>query len=338
MTVITEGHKVVSILHGNDTVAIQESLSRLGTAMGDPGTVEMNTTHLDLRQASPDDFYQAVMALPFFGASRMVIVAHPFARLNSEAARLSFLRVLENIPETTHLILLVEDQIMRNDWETLNQKHWLIQWLANHPDRAELKAFLLPALKAMPEWIRKHALASGGQFTPQAAVELMGVTGNDTLAASQEIEKLLTYVDRKRPVEPDDVQILTNPVEMKDVFAMVDALSTGDAHTALHVLHGLFEQQDGDRLFGLVVRQIRLLLQAREVVSEGKSIDVMLAEIKDLNRSRFVAEKIAGQTRRFSLDKLRAAYHRLLALDEAVKLSQINPELALETFVVEFNQ
>ena len=82
----------------------------------------------------------------------------------------------------------------------------------------------------------------------------------------------------------------------------------------------------------MVVRQFRLLLQAREVLdAHGDKNDVA----RTLAVHPFVAEKTTGQANRFSLTSLENIYHKLLEIDEAVKTSQITLELALETLVVE---
>ena len=49
----------------------------------------------------------------------------------------------------------------------------------------------------------------------------------------------------------------------------------------------------------------------------------------------FVAEKIFGQAKGFSLPALEEIYHKLLEIDEAAKRSQVTLDLAMETLVME---
>ena len=82
----------------------------------------------------------------------------------------------------------------------------------------------------------------------------------------------------------------------------------------------------------MVVRQFRLLIQAREILDgRGNKDDVARA----LGVHPFVAEKTTGQASRFSIDALESIYHRLLSIDEQVKTSQVTLDLALDTLVVE---
>ena len=88
----------------------------------------------------------------------------------------------------------------------------------------------------------------------------------------QEIEKLLTYVDFKAAVETADVKNLTASGLQSNVFDLLDAVSEGNPAMAVKNLEGLLEQSDPSNLFYLLVRQFRLLLQAREILDEGGSV------------------------------------------------------------------
>ena len=82
----------------------------------------------------------------------------------------------------------------------------------------------------------------------------------------------------------------------------------------------------------MVVRQFRLLIQAREILdARGNQNDVARA----LGVHPFVAEKTTQQAARFSIESLEAIYHQLLSIDERVKTSQVTLDLAMDTLVVE---
>jgi DNA polymerase-3 subunit delta len=181
----------------------------------------------------------------------------------------------------------------------------------------------------MPEWIRKEARSQGGQFTPDAAVALASHIGSDTQTAVLEIDKLLTYVDKRRPVDANDVEELTAQGGQADVFEMVDGMASGNARQALHILHRLLETQDPLSLFGMITRQFRLLIQVRELMDEGKGGQAA----GELRLHPYVAEKLAGQARRFQISQLEDIYHQLLQIDEASKTGQMPADLALDTFI-----
>ncbi len=233
-------------------------------------------------------------------------------------------------------MLVIADEFVtggkKKGWRELSEKHWVWEWIERMGVKALYHACRQPLPEDMPGWIRKKAEALGGKFEPSAARALADHTGNDTQYALQEITKLLTYVDFKRQVETDDVELLTAPGGKVSVFDMVDALADGNSSRAMRLLQGLLDESDPPSLFGMMVRQFRLLIQAREVLDEGGSANSM---VRELGVAPFVAQKLSGQAAGFSMSRLRQVYHRLLELDEGTKSSQWTPELALELFVAE---
>ncbi len=334
---------VVYIFYGDDEFAISRAISDLEAKLGDASTAVMNFTRLDGRSAGLEDLEAIAAAMPFLAKRRVVVLEHPLARLSGPQPRKKFLEILERLPATTALVLaeyrlLVEDRERRKGID-----HWLEKWAAKHKQRVYLKEFRLPKGAAMGRWIQEQARALGGQFTPQAAALLASLVADDPRLASQEIEKLLAYTNFRRPVEPDDVENLTADYGQGDIFAMVDALGNKDSRRAMSMLQLLLEQQEPFQIFGMVVRQFRLLLLTREIIDKGgesggqSGVHTSSADIaRALGVHPFVAEKMSAQARRFTLPALEAVYHRLLEIDEAMKTSQMNADLALDTFVADF--
>ena len=117
-----------------------------------------------------------------------------------------------------------------------------------------------------------------------------------------------------------------------DIFALVDALGNRDARQAIGTLQRILEKQDTLPVFGMVVRQFRLLLLAREVLDTGGNEGDVTRELKI---HPFVAGKVTAQSRHFKLGELERVYHHLLDIDEAMKTGKMAGDLALDTLVVE---
>ena len=323
---------IVYLLHGDDEFAIGKFVDELEAKLGDPSLAAMNVTRLDGRTFNPAELLSIAGNLPFLAKRRIVILTYPLTRLTTPEARQNFLVQLEKLPPTTAL-LLVEDHPLTDERDRKKDKlHWLERWAVDSPDRTYIKLFMQPKGPAMRQWILERAGASGGQFTPQAAEALSTLVGADTLLASQEIEKLLTYVNAKRPVEAEDVQLLTADTAEGNIFTLVDALGNRQGKKAVDMLRRLLEQEDAGYIFPMVVRQFRLLLLARDVL-DRRGTDRELAQA--LGVHPYVAEKVGLQARQFTLPILEALYHRLLELDAAIKTGQIDGVLALDTLVAE---
>jgi DNA polymerase-3 subunit delta len=273
-----------------------------------------------------DDLNNAVNAMPFLAKQRLVILTNPSAKYTSPAVRKKFEEFLEKAPDTARLVMIEFVEPKEAD------KHWLVKWAEKHHALIETKAFMSPRAKDMTGWIINEAKNQQGQIEPAAAAKLAEMVGAETRQAAQEIAKLLAYVNWARPIKAQDVETVSIVTAQQNVFDFVDALATGDGGSAQRLLHRLLENEDVFSLWGMVVRQFRLLLQAREIMdAKGNKDDVA----RSLGVHPFVAEKTTGQARRFSLPVLEKIYHKLLEIDEAAKKSQVTLDLAMETLVVE---
>jgi DNA polymerase III delta subunit len=77
------------------------------------------------------------------------------------------------------------------------------------------------------------------------------------------------------------------------------------------------------------------LLLAREVIeARGGQREVEQA----LGVHAFVAEKVFGQAKRFTLPALENIYHKLLEIDEDAKTSRVTLDLALDMLIVELTE
>ena len=332
---------VVYILRGDDREAIESHIHTFYASLGAPDMAEMNTTRLEGKTASMNDLRSAALALPFLTERRLVVLEDVLRMVEGaggDKIQADFINLLNKLPQTTALVLVVEDfQKNRKEggewktyWAKLNEKHWLTRWAEDAGSRALIVDCPLPTARNMANWIRKKAADLGGAFTSHAAAVLVDHVGNNTQRAVQEINKLLTYVNYARPVDDDDVRRLTVQEHQSDIFDMVDALGARDGQQAIELLHHILEDSEFGPVFGMVIRQFRLILQAREIMDEGGSeSDVS----KKLGMHSFVARKISGQTRHFSLAELEAIYQLLHEMDLAMKTGGMDGETALDVFI-----
>lgn len=320
----------VYILHGDDEFGIQELINqKLKPLMGESANAEMNITSLDGAEISLSELESETHALPFLTDRRMVILSNPLMLGRRANDQEDFLALLETIPESTACILKVD--------QLLDEKHWLRQWSQAHPSLTWQKSFTLPQGQNMARWIQNRAQDQGGTFSLDAARLLAVYINEDPRLASQEIEKLLTYVNFEREVTEEDVRKLTADVRQGDVFEMVDAISRGDGETAMRMLRRQLQEKSALPLFGMIVRQFRLLIQVREILDQDPKRDrFRIAE--DLDVHPYPIKKIIPQTKRFTLPQLERIYHQLSDVDAAMKSGQLDQELALDMLIAALTQ
>ena len=324
---MTESPSVI-ILHGNDEFAIAAHIAKLCAGLGDPATAEMNIARFDGRSGLDfEALNTAVNAMPFLAPRRVMVLEHPISAFASAPARKKFLELLDKAQPSTTIALV--------EFEELKRDHWLLKWAINAGAHAGVHVYNMPKRWEMPRWIEGEAKKQGGKIEPDGAARLSEMVGEDTRIAAQELTKLLTYVNFERPIRLLDVEKVSIVSAQGSVFELVDALGQNDGKKAQRVLHQLLEDEEAFELWGMVIRQFRLLLQAREMLDERAAVPEIQ---KALGLHEFVAQKVCNQAGRFSMPALESIYHKLLEIDEGAKTSQVPLDLALDTLIVALTQ
>jgi DNA polymerase III subunit delta len=321
---------VVYLLHGDDEYAISQFITNMEAKMGDPSTAGMNITHFKSGHLPFDELTSVTQSMPFLAERRLVILHDPLANMQSAKVRERFKDILERLPTTTALVIAINRPLVAARDKRQGKQHWLQKWALAQGERTFQKEFLLARGPELVRWIQNRARDEGGEISPEGAAVLASLVDDDPRLAAQEISKLLAFVNYSRPVVPDDVEYLVASVGGGDVFAMVDALGNQNGQLALRMLHQLLDDDEPLRLFGMMIRQFRLLLLTRELVDAGYREGDIARELKTY---AFVVRKLIPQARNFSAETLEDIYRRLLDIDEAIKTGQIEGHVALDTLV-----
>lgn len=334
---MAEQKPVVYLLRGDDREGIESILRDFYQRLGAPDMAEMNTTRLEGKSTSLNDLRSAALAMPFLTERRLVIVEdalQPYKGPGKQKAQEELKTLLDSLPQTTALVLIIPDSRRYKrgtfEWETLKGKHWLMKWVDAAKERAYVYDCALPSEAEMVNWVRTKAVEIGGSFSPEAAKVLVDFVSNNTQRASREIEKLLTFVAFQRPVDAQDVRELTSQDQQANIFDMVDAIGSRDGQKALKLLHILLDEGDLLQIFGMVTRQFRLLIQAREILDSGGSEDGVRSQ---LNLHPYVAQKMTLQVQQFSLAALDDIYQQLLKIDVDGKSGGMPVDLALDVLI-----
>ena len=314
----------IYILHGNDEYAIQEFANKFKAKLGESASADMNVTTINGASTSIEKLTSTTHAMPFLAKRRMVILDNPLTLAKGASKRKKFLANLESIPSSTACVLKIE--------RVLKPSHWLLKWAADQKGRVYVKALSLPQGHNMTRWIQDRAKSLGGEFSTQGANHLAALVDENPRLADQEIEKLLAYVNYQRPVTAEDVELLTPDVRPGDVFAMVDAISYKNGEKASRMLHRLLEENHPLQLYGMIVRQFRLLLLVKEMLDADPGAN-NLSIAKKLGVHPYPIKKIIPQAKFFTLEALELIYHQLLEIDEAMKTGELEQTLALDMLI-----
>lgn len=297
------------ILHGSDDLRIAEEVEKLRAQMGDSPDAAMNISEFDGEIASVPEIMNAALSFPFLADKRLIIVRGLLVWLRRKGGGESAKRGLDQLvgelpglPEWSRVVFVEQRELPAG--------HPVLK-LAQQQDSGYARAFNAP--KDSSGWIIQRARDEyDAEIEPHAAQALASVTGDDLRRADNELVKLALYVDGERPINENDVALLTPYVAEASIFAMVDAMALGQGDRALTLMQHLLEQDPRDEgfgLYGMIVRQFRLLLIAKEHLQLEGSRQGLMEALG--TKSRFVADKAADQSRKFTLEQLEMIYRSL---------------------------
>ncbi len=329
------------LLRGDDSTRIKEVIAGFQAGLGDPSMADLNTTRHEGTSLGFEALQADALTMPFLAGRRLIIVenARDFLSRMAKERSQACLELFENLPETTALVMLVEDQQAKRRgeryWEHGKSYAWLTEWMREHNDRALLIDCALPDEEDMPSWIIRKAKELGGGFKPDAARLLASYVGNNTMRARNEVEKLITYVGERQVVEEADVSLLTAQEQEGNIFALTDALGERNSKAAMQQFMLLLEDNDLLELTGMIHRQFRLLIQAREILDAGGKAQDIERELSVLG---FVSRKLADQARRFNMRQLLEIYDRLLKIDLEMKTGGTPGDVAYELLIADLTR
>ena len=328
---------MVYLFHGPDEFGLAEALAELKAAFDDPTTAALNTTTFDGRSVALPELRSICETMPFLAARRLVVVegwltklmgksdvsdsAEAEATTNAKETLAALAAYLPDVPDFTALVL--------SEKRAIPERNAVLKMLTGQA-WASVQFFDVPKGEALVKWIVARAKTEGGAINRDAA-QALAAAEPDPRALGHEIVKLLTYVNFARPVELADVETLTPAGGEAKIFDMVDAIGQRKGPTALRELHKLLDKEEPLYILSMIVRQFRLMVQAKEML-EARANESEISQALGLHP--YPTQKVCAQSRAFSLPALERIYHRLLDYDADLKTGKAENTAALDTLVV----
>jgi len=328
------------ILLGQDDFSLGHSLEEIKRGIGDQTILVANTTILDGQQITLDQLTSVCETVPFLTERRLVIVKGLLARFepkgkssrqrkhtqitNQQDEYKSLAAYITKIPDTT-ILVLVDGRIGNNN-----------PLLRELSAKAEVRSFPLLKDAKLRQWIQGYVAKEGGSISPQAINLIAKLVGSNLWIMANEINKLLLFTSGRR-IEEEDVNLVVSYAQEANVFVMVDAILDFKAKVAEYWLQQLLQRGDAPAyLLVMLSRQGQVIVRARELTNQGKT------ETEIQNRlgltSEFALRKTLEQADKFSWERLKQIYHKLLEADLSIKTGRYDAELTLNMLIAELCQ
>jgi DNA polymerase-3 subunit delta len=317
-------------VYGDDHLRVKErteDLKRKFLEKYDP--TGMNVDDFVIREkAVPDvgDILQSTQAAPFLSEKRFVIIRGLIDVLTKADSK-KWIEGLMRTPSST--VILFSDNLSAADFD----KKELAKSLSASPEAHKYPLAKLEGAELV-NWAKERVLKLGATISPTLLQEIFSRTKDNAWRIDAELQKLAAYANGE-PISQSMIDLLVRPDTEADIFAFMDALSSPSTAKALKKLENERTSGSDDfQLYGMLLRQLRLLIQARAVVETKKD-----ATKQDLATAMkihpFVAQKILSEVKNWSKQDLKKTHELAVRLDKAMK-SGIKPSISVDRFVSEW--
>jgi DNA polymerase-3 subunit delta len=332
---------VFYILYGKDDFSLQQALEGIKNELGNREMLAVNTTLLDGQQLSLSQLKDACSAVPFLCSHRLVIVKGLLGRFESKSGSerratrsrakvgsgleewMGLADFIGQMPPTTVLVLI--------DGE-VKASNRLLKSLAS---QAKVMGFALLRDRNLGDWIQGRVKRGGGTISAGAVKLLVGLVGADLWTMGSEIDKLLAYCSGQVITE-DSVKQVTSYAREASIFALVDAILEGRKNVAQQLLHQLLQEgASPSYVLAMITRQLRLIVIAKDT---GPKLSRPENRDRLEPTSDYGLDKAIRQSKAYTLERIKRAYHKLLEADIAIKTGKYDGDLALDLLVVELGQ
>lgn len=120
------------------------------------------------------------------------------------------------------------------------------------------------------KWIASKLREYDKKISSNASKKLRDRAGDSIRLISEELEKIVAYVGNKKQIEVDDIEQVVTWSREESIFTFTDAIAKRKISLALLSLHHLLNDREPPiKINAMIIRQIRLMLQARLLVERG---------------------------------------------------------------------
>jgi DNA polymerase-3 subunit delta len=286
--------------------AIQRLISELQGKSLQPA----NITRLDAEEIAPRDLLQALQTSPLFAERTIIWVAQADQLSDPKPMAERLAR-----PLPPHLIVLFEAS-------KLDGRGSLYKIIAQH---GKVEDFPPVERRELPGYVKQLLQEHKIQLSPEGFRYLLEAVSPDLDRLEREIEKLALYAN-KQPLKLEDLQGLLFADKGGNVFQFIDALVERRPE-ALRLLRELLDSgEDSNKIFFLMVGQVRALLTVASMAADGMTSEQITARTGQFG---WLIKRRLQQTKNLSERRLIEWLLLLQSEDARIKRGERDPDEAL---------
>lgn len=266
---------------------------------------------------------------PFFSEKKIVIVKNSTlfkANKKNEDDKKSkstkkdeLSNLLEHFPQDICLIFIEEEIDKRIKYSKIIEKN------------GRVVEFPYQNANNLVKWAIKVFNSNGKQIDQITASKFIDIAEESMLELLNEINKIILFLGERKEVTFEDIEKVCTKSIKSRIFDLIDAISQREGEKAIKLLNEmLILKEPIPKIIFLIARQLRILLQVKFLLDKGISPKEIA---KKIGLHPYVSEKVARQTKSFSIDKLKKSIKESCEFDLGIKTGKISDITALEILI-----
>lgn len=323
-------HAPVYLVQGTEHVLSEKVKFALLNSVLDEEATDFNFGQFDMRETTIDLAIQEAESFPFFGDKRLIFIQHPFFLTGKTVSNgpdhdTEYLeKYIQNPSEFTVLVLFAP-------YEKLDKRKKLTKTLLKHSEVINVDPMNENEIKS---YIQQACQSQDFAIDTDALEELLKLTDRNLSKGMQELDKLMIFHQQDKRISISTVRSLVPKTLEQNIFELNDLVLSRQAQQSIELYQDLLMQkEDPIKIIALMIGQFRLLLQVKILRKKG----YQQADIAKLLKVHPYRVKLALQKeKKFDQSVLSLAHHQLIDADFRIKSGQVQPELQVELFILNF--
>lgn len=347
----TKNFPPILFLFGEEEFLVDEATRQLVNSAQEAGMDEFNTDVLDGEDITPEQLVQMASAFPMMGTKRLVLVKRfdkvVSGRRSKNDTKSQLAEYFRNPSPSTFLVLKVTDS------RTVNEELKGIAAAFNNPkqrDKANEKVKKLkfpfnmaishadwveyPKLheRDIPSWIANRLKSMGYTISPQACELIVAQVGGSLRDISNEIEKILTYIENKTAVSEDDVMSVVGASRTYNVFELQRSVGERSVGKALDILLNMLRN---DRQELLIISLLTRYFVALWKLTDARRLSTNSFELsKAIGVSSFFIPEYLSALNRYSPAEIERAFFALQTADRTIKSTSADVMVVMQKMLL----
>lgn len=242
------------------------------------------------------------------------------------AAKILFVRRADELPAPEALAELIPNGLAENylvlEAEKLDKRSKLYKTLEKH---AVVQELAKPDRRSLPKLVQELLQEQQLRVTPAGVKYLLASVEPEPGRLAREIQKLAVYAQGRELDVPELKELLFSD-QGESVLQFLDSLGERRRQSLRELRDLLRSGEDPNKIFFMIVSQVRHLLTIKALASLGKSSDEIA---KETGRFAWLVAKQKKLAQNFSEAELVNLLHRLHAEDVRIKTGERTPDEAL---------